>query len=68
METKNKIKECTREARECLKRLASGGIIGVENCQYVAILWGKLMQVEGLCDKIADGKEKDEQAGERMEE
>ena len=68
METKNKIKECAKEARECLKRLAAGGIIGVENCQYIAILWGKLMQVDGLADKLADEKDKAEPAGERKEE
>lgn len=66
MGIKEKIKDSAKEARECLKRLAAGGIIGVENCQYVAILWGKLLQIEGLTEKLADEEGKKDNP-ERME-
>ncbi len=54
METKAKVQRKIKEVRACLRGLASGGIVGVENCHYIAMMWMNLNLIEEYVKKIPE--------------
>jgi len=54
---KKKIKSAANEAHQLLQKLANGGIAGLKNCQYVALIAANLALINDLADQIEEKTE-----------
>lgn len=54
---KEKIKSAANEAYRELQKLAGGGIAGLKNCQYIALIAANLVLINELADKIEEKTE-----------
>lgn len=54
---KKKIKKAVSDARKYLEQLTNGGVIGVRNCQYVALIAANLDLIENLTEEKEENDE-----------
>ena len=52
-----KIKSAVSDARKYLEQLTKGGVIGVRNCQYVALIAANLDMIDNLTDEKEEDKD-----------
>ena len=57
MDIKDKMTKSIKEARACLNMLASGGVVGVKNCQVVSALWAQLDLLEACVSTMREESE-----------
>lgn len=52
-----KIKKAVSDARMYLEQLTKGGVVGVRNCQYVALIAANLDMIDNLTDEKEEDKD-----------